>query len=117
METKKQFIRGDLNDFYDGRFPLRNEECINAIKKNYGKIYDGLLIWLFDFTIKNGKYDPTIFPGIIKNVGKTDEYEIVVDENDMKYLSESDEFKNYSIKDVIGEVNYNELFKQYPEKF
>jgi hypothetical protein len=63
MKTRKQlFFRGDLNDLYDGKLPLRNQKYIDALKKEYGEILDGQRIWLFELTKKRGKYDQTIFP-------------------------------------------------------
>jgi hypothetical protein len=114
MNEKKQiFLRGDLNDFYDGKFPLRNPKYMDMLKAEYGGIFDGQKIWLFEITKKNGKYDPTIFPGIIKVINN--EFEIHVNESDMMYLSESEEFKNYSIEDVIGTEWFNSIKDRYPE--
>lgn len=105
-QKKVIFIRGDLNAFHDGVIPLRNTRWIELIKKHYGPIHDGLRIWLYEETQHDGKIDPTIFPGIIKDIGVEDEYEIQVDEKDMQYLSESKKFQNYSVADVVESKNF-----------
>jgi len=99
-KEKQQFIRGDLNDLRNGKIPLRNQKWIDVIKTHYGSIYDEQKIWLFEVTKNNGLYDPTIFPGVVKAIG--DQFEIIVNESDMQYLSECNEFKGYSLEDVIG---------------
>jgi len=116
MNSKKQlFLHGNLNDLYDGKMPLRNPKHIELLKKEYGDIYDGQSIWLFELTKHNGKYDPTIFPGVIR---LTDgQLEIHIKESDMVYLSESEEFKGYSIEDVIGMEWLNSLKERHPELF
>lgn len=112
---KQLFIRGDLNDFYDGKFPLRNQKWIDAIKAEYGGISDGQKIWLFEVTERNGKYDPTIFPGVIRITNG--EFEIHANESDMMYLSESEQFKGYSMEDIVGTEYFNSMKKHRPEKF
>ena len=116
-KNKKQlFIFGDLNALGGyGFIPLRNPIWVEALKNEYGDIHDGLQIWLFALTEKNGKYDPTVFPGVIRDINKQDEYEIVVDEKDMEYLSESTRFKGYTIEDVIGKEWYDEIRNNTPE--
>ena len=101
MNSPKQlFIKGDLNALENGMIPLRNSRWISILEKEYGKIYDGMRIWLYEMTMHNDKMDPTVFPGVIKDLGKQDEYQILVDENDFEYLSESTKFKDYSIQDI-----------------
>jgi hypothetical protein len=122
MTDKKQlFIPFDLNSLMRGgdTHPLRNQQSIAALRQEYGEIRDGQQIWLFALTMNNDKYDPTIFPGTIRDIGKSDEdeYEIIVDEKDMEYLSESEQFKGCSIADIIGEEWFNELKQKHPEAF
>lgn len=112
---KQLFIRGDLNALQDNVIPLRNDIWIQALRREHGKITDGLNIWLFELTIKNGKYDPTVFPGTIRDIGKEDEYEILVNDKEMKYLSESEKFKGYDLKDIIGEEWFSTIKKEHPE--
>ena len=73
-------------------------------------------IWLSADTDYKGKKDPTIFPGIIRDIGKNEgedeEYEIIVNESDMKYLSESEEFKEYSVEDVINRDRFERKYKK-----
>ena len=109
MKRKKQlFIHGDLNAFGGyGYIPLRNQYWIDLLKKECGDIRDGMQIWLYENTQRDGKPDPTIFPGVIKDIGKENEYEIQVDEKDMQYLSESKEFKDYSVADVVDHEEFN----------
>ena len=112
-KTKKQiFIRGDLNSLDGGIIPLRNQVWIEILKREYGLINDKMRIWLYEKTQKNGSDDPTIFPGIIKDLGKDDEYDILVNEKEMKYLSESKEFNNYSIDDVINNDYFKKVTKE-----
>ena len=119
MIMKKQlFIRGDLNSFQEGNIPLANQVWIAVLKDEYGEIKNDMKIWLYEEVIKNEKRLLLVFPGIIhdigKNEGEDEEYEIIVNESDMKYLSESEEFKEYSVEDVINrdrfEKKYQELF-------
>ncbi len=114
---KQFFLSADLNDLMeDSRFlPLRNQKSIEILRKEYTNIVDGLKIWLFAPTFNHGKFDPTIFPGIIKDLGKLDEYKIMVDEKEMKYLSGSEMFNKYSIENIIGNEWYNSIKKEHPE--
>jgi hypothetical protein len=64
------------------------------------------------FSLHDGCHTP-IFPGIIKVINN--EFEIHVNESDMMYLSESEEFKNYSIEDVIGTEWFNSIKDRYPQ--
>jgi hypothetical protein len=57
------------------------------------------------FSLHDGCRTP-IFPGIIK---------VINNESDMMYLSESEEFKNYSIEDVIGTEWFNSIKDRYPQ--
>jgi hypothetical protein len=57
------------------------------------------------FSLHDGCHTP-IFPGIIK---------VINNESDMMYLSESGEFKNYSIEDVIGTEWFNSIKDRYPQ--
>jgi len=109
MENKTIFIRGDLNALHNGVLPLRNQTWIKVLRKVYGNITDGQDIWLFEDTEHNGKMDPTIFPGKIRDLGKEDEYEILVDEKKMQYLSETKQFKGYSVEDVINQRLFEEM--------
>ena len=96
MDSSKKkiiFIKGDLNSLQQGIIPLRNQIWLKVIEKHYGPIQDGLKIWLYENTERDGKIDPTVFPGIIRETGIEDEYEIHVDEKDMKYLFESKEIQ------------------------
>jgi hypothetical protein len=86
MMKKQLFIRGDLNDLQHGKIPLRNKMWIDALHAEYGDITDGQRIWLYEITKHNGKYDPTIFPGII--LISDGEYEIQINEAEMEYLSD-----------------------------
>lgn len=103
---KQLFIRGDLNSLKNGTIPLRNPIWIEMLKREYGKIYDGMDIWLYEETRRGGVIDPTIFPGVIRKTDVNDEFDIVISENRMKYLSESKEFKNYSVDDVINDIYF-----------
>lgn len=118
-DSKKQlFIGSNLNDIYvkygtdEEVMPLRNPVLISLLKKEYGEILDGMKIWLSANTKNNDKQDPTIFPGTIRDIGKKDEYEILVDEKEMQYLSESEQFKDYSIEDVLDRSKYTEEDKR-----
>jgi Cysteine-rich CPCC len=102
MREKQLFIRGDLNDLYDGIIPLRNTVWIALLKKAYGENLDGKQIWLYENTGRDGRGDPLIFPGVVKEV-ETGEYEISVNERDFKHLSEVEEFRGYSAEDIGAE--------------
>ncbi len=113
---KQIFIYCDLNKLlYVDRYPLTNRIIIDQIKKGYGDIFDGMSIWLYSPTFKNGKFDPSIFPGTIKRDNESREMWIDAKESDMVWLSESEEFKDYSIEDVIGREMYEVYKRKRPD--
>lgn len=107
-DIKPVFIRGDLNALRDGVIPLRNEVWVALLKKTYGQINDGQQIWLYELTGD----DPTVFPGTIRDIGKDDEYEILVNESDFEYLSESEECRGLTRDDL--ERGWKEEVKNHP---
>jgi len=116
---KQVFINGDLNDFYGfapDPMPLRNQRWIDLLVKEYGKITDGMQIWMFYMPQKEISRDTVlIYPGTV-NVTKDGDYEIVAREEDMKWLSELQEFGDYSIEDIIGNEWYQLIKEKYPER-
>lgn len=111
-DFKKQLFISGVDNLEDGVMQLRNQTWISLLRKEYGKIDDGMKIWLAVDAKNNGLRDPTIFSGIIRDVGVENEYEVLINEKDIKYLSESEEFKDYSIEDVLGSVKFNEEHKK-----
>jgi len=91
------------------RYPLSNRIIIDQIRNGYGDILDGMSIWLYSPTFKNGKFDPSIFPGTIRRDNESGEMWMDAKEADMVYLSESEQFKDYTIEDVVGSERYRSL--------
>ncbi|MGB9163281.1 MAG: hypothetical protein WCC41_02300 [Rhodomicrobium sp.] len=77
-------------------------------------IYDGLKIWLYSDTYQNRKLDPSVFQGIVRFNEELGEFEIEAKESDMVWLSESEQFKDYSIEDVIGKEMCREAARRSP---
>jgi hypothetical protein len=116
LMKKQTFIPVDLNKLpYVERYPIMNQSTIDTIKNEYGDIYDGLKIWLYSDTYKNRKLDPSVFQGIVRFNEELCEFEIEAKESDMVWLSESEQFKDYSIEDVIGKEMYDEYRKKRPD--
>lgn len=116
MSKKQLFIRGDLNSFQDGFIPLRNPVWVCALKKEYGDDLENKSIWLYEKTVRDGKEELVIFPGVIlKPEKEIDEYKIIVNEDNFEYLSDSKKFIGYKIEDVIGNVWTETVEKYFPE--
>ena len=116
LMKKQTFIPVDLNKLpYMERYPIMNQSTIDTIKNEYGDIYDGLKIWLYSDTYQNRKLDPSVFQGIVRFNEELGEFEIEAKESDMVWLSESEQFKDYSIEDVIGKEMYDEYRKKRPD--
>src|SRR6185503_21142227 len=108
---KLTFIYCDLNKLaYQDTYPLKNRVVLGEIKKAYGEITDKMQIWIYSDTFKNGKFDPMVYPGIIYKLGS--EYDLRVDKEDMKYLSESEKFRDYSVVDIIGRESFETMNKE-----
>lgn len=116
MRKKQLFIRGDLNALCDSHIPLRNPVWISILKNEYGPKLDGQNIWLYEKVVRDGKQDLIIFPGIVKNnSGISNEYLIQINEEAFEYLSESTEFGEHSIEEIVGLSWDNEVNEKFPE--
>ena len=103
---KTVFIRGDLNSLQNGYIPLRNHMWLDVIKYNYGDIYDGMKIWMYEKTRVDGKLVPTVFQGVIRIISSKSEYSVEVDESQMQYYNQIAIFKDYTLEDIISEELY-----------
>jgi len=64
---------------------------------------------------KNNKINLQIFPGEIRDVESSGECKVYVDEKDVIDLSQSKEFKDYSLEDIIGAEWFNSIKEKHPE--
>ncbi len=116
MIKKQLFIRGDLNSFQDGFIPLRNPVWVHILKQEYGDDLVNKSIWLYEKTLRDGKEDLTIFPGVIEKLeNDSDGYKIIVNEDDFVYLSDSEKFSDYKTEDVIGNAWDEAVEKYFPQ--
>jgi hypothetical protein len=116
MESKKQlFIDADLNDYYDGYFPLRNPKAIQKLTDEYGPLQNGLKIWIYAIGYGDKKPDLLVFPGSVQDLEVENDWKIYVDEKDITDLTESKEFKEYGVRDVVGDEQFDLIKSKYPE--
>ena len=114
---KKSFIYADLNSMSGNKIPLKNPRLKEEIVEIYGKCELGLEVYLWtDDADKNGKYDPLIYIGNV-TIDKNGDFFIETNPKKMEHLSTSDQFKDYSLQDVIGHETYEKEKKNHPELF
>ena len=97
MSPEQLFIRGDLNDLYEGVIPLRNTVWIALLKKGCGENLDGQHIWLYEKLAATAGVTLGFFRGSTNEDG---EYEIAVNDEDFRWLSEYEESKEYAVDDL-----------------
>jgi hypothetical protein len=76
---------------------------------------NGQKICLYYIGLRNGKINLQIFPGEIRDVEPNGECKVYVDEKDVIDLAQSEEFKEYSIPDIIGTEWFDLIKKKHPE--
>jgi hypothetical protein len=107
---KTPFIYVDLNGLRNGFLPWTTEIEFSRLKKIYPEFYDGMIIplWAEGLNETTNKFDPMVFNG--KFVFATDPsgkygecWGFIIDQNAIQQLSQSDEFREFKLKDVLGE--------------
>ena len=116
---KHKFIYNDLNDLVNDRELVTNPLVFKKILDVYGEVFSGMELFLWtDSSNDEDKFDPMVYKGKFISDDKDKHWYIEVkDDKKIKRLSESDEFKDYSVLDIIGEKEYKTMQEQHPEWF
>ncbi len=114
---KNKFIYNDLNGLVNGRVLVINPLTFKAILDTYNEAFSGMevFLWTDDLNEQN-KFDPMVYKGVFISDDKDKHwYFEIKDDKKIKHLSESDEFKDYSLLDIIGEKEYKIIQNKNPE--
>lgn len=101
---KKQFVYADLNSSHDDKIAIFNPLTFWSLIEKYGDVYSGLeiLLWSDDEDDKN-KPDPILFKGKLVFDEKKKWWLLAIDVKSIQHLSDSMEFKDYTVAEIQNE--------------